>query len=57
MLRAVARMHAGTDNTDLEACRERRIRVIQAINAHVRSNAEYLLASLLLLFRRGIGLR
>lgn len=55
VLRAVARMHVGTDNTDLEACRERRIRVIQAINSHVRSNAEYLLASLLLLYRRGIG--
>jgi phosphoglycerate dehydrogenase-like enzyme len=55
VLRAVARMHVGSDNTDLEACRERRVRVIQPINAHVRSNAEYLLASLLLLFRRGIG--
>lgn len=55
VLRAVARMHVGTDNTDLEACRERRVRLIQAINAHVRSNAEYLLASLLLLFRRGLG--
>lgn len=55
VLRAVGRMHVGTDNTDLEACRERRVRVIQPINAHVRSNAEYLLASLLLLYRRGIG--
>jgi phosphoglycerate dehydrogenase-like enzyme len=55
VLRAVARMHVGTDNTDLEACRERRVRVIQATTANVRSNAEYLLASLLLLYRRGIG--
>jgi phosphoglycerate dehydrogenase-like enzyme len=55
VLRAVARMHVGTDNTDLEACRERRVRLVQAINAHVRSNAEYLLASLLLMFRRGLG--
>ncbi|MBA3771060.1 MAG: hydroxyacid dehydrogenase [Ramlibacter sp.] len=55
LLRAVARMHVGTDNTDLEACRERKVRVIQATTANVRSNAEYLLASLLLLFRRGIG--
>jgi D-3-phosphoglycerate dehydrogenase len=55
VLRGLARMHVGTDNTDLEACRERKVRVIQAINAHVRSNAEYLLASLLLLFRRGIA--
>jgi phosphoglycerate dehydrogenase-like enzyme len=51
----VARMHVGTDNTDLEACRDRKVRVIQASTANVRSNAEYLLASLLLLFRRGIG--
>lgn len=55
VLKAVARMHVGTDNTDLEACRERKVRVIQATTANVRSNAEYLLGSLLLLFRRGIG--
>ncbi len=55
VLKAVARMHVGTDNTDLEACRERKVRVIQATTANVRSNAEYLLASLLLLYRRGIG--
>lgn len=55
VLRGVARMHVGTDNTDLEACRERKVRVIQAVNAHVRSNAEYLLAGLLLLYRRGIA--
>ena len=55
MLKAIARMHVGTDNTDLEACRERKVRVIQATTANVRSNAEYLLASLLLLYRRGIG--
>jgi phosphoglycerate dehydrogenase-like enzyme len=54
-LKAVARMHVGTDNTDLEACRDRKVRVIQATTANVRSNAEYLLASLLLLYRRGIG--
>ena len=55
LLKAVARMHVGTDNTDLEACRERKVRVIQASTANVRSNAEYLLAGLLLLYRRGIG--
>jgi phosphoglycerate dehydrogenase-like enzyme len=55
VLRGLARMHVGTDNTDLEACRERRVRVMHAVNAHVRSNAEYLLASLLLLYRRGIA--
>jgi len=55
LLKAVARMHAGNDNTDLEACRERQVRVIQATTANVRSNAEYLLAALLLMYRRGIG--
>ncbi len=55
VLKAVARMQAGTDNTDLEACREHKVRVIQATTANVRSNAEYLLASLLLLYRRGFS--
>ncbi|MRD46210.1 NAD(P)-dependent oxidoreductase [Caenimonas koreensis] len=55
VLKAVARMHVSSDNTDLEACRERNVRVIQATTANVRSNAEYLLAALLLLYRRGIG--
>ena len=55
LLKAVARLHGGSDNTDLEACRQRNVRVIQTRTANVRSNAEYLLASLLLLFRRGIG--
>jgi phosphoglycerate dehydrogenase-like enzyme len=55
VLRAVARTHDDTEDTDLEACRDRRVRVIVASNAHVRANAEFLLASLLSLFRRGIG--
>lgn len=55
LLKAVARMHAGTDNTDLEACRERRVRLIQPSSANVRANAEYLLTGLLSLYRRGIG--
>ncbi|MFL6692152.1 MAG: NAD(P)-dependent oxidoreductase, partial [Ramlibacter sp.] len=54
-LAAIARLHVGTDNTDLEACRERNVRVVHASTANVRSNAEYLLASILLLYRRGIG--
>ena len=53
-LKAVARLHVGTDNTDLEACTERGIKVIHANSATVRSNAEYLLSSLLLLYRRGV---
>ena len=54
LLKAVARMHASADNTDLEACRDRKVRVIQATSSNIRSNAEYLLASMLLLFRPGI---
>ena len=53
-LKAVARLHVGTDNTDLQACHERDIKVIHASSANVRSNAEYLLATLMLLYRRGI---
>lgn len=55
VLKAVARMQSGGDNTDLQACRERKVRVIQATTANVRANAEYLLASLLLLYRRGFA--
>lgn len=53
-LKAIARLHVGTDNTDLEACKERDIKVIHASSANVRSNAEYLLSTMLLLYRRGI---
>jgi D-3-phosphoglycerate dehydrogenase len=53
-LKAVARLHVGTDNTDLEACQERDIKVIHASSANVRSNAEYLLTTLMVLYRRGI---
>ena len=53
-LQALGRLHVGTDNTDLEACKERDIKVVHASSANVRSNAEYLLSSLLLLYRRGV---
>jgi phosphoglycerate dehydrogenase-like enzyme len=53
-LKVVGRLNAGADNTDLEACRERDIKVIHASSANVRSNAEYLLSCLLLLYRRGV---
>ena len=53
-LKAVARLHVGTDNADLEACKEKDIKVIHASSANVRSNAEYLLSCLLLLYRRGV---
>jgi phosphoglycerate dehydrogenase-like enzyme len=54
LLKTVARMHASSDNTDLEACRDRHVRVIQATTSNIRANAEYLLAGLLLMYRRGI---
>ncbi|MGH8832444.1 MAG: NAD(P)-dependent oxidoreductase, partial [Polaromonas sp.] len=53
-LKAVGRLHVGTDNTDLDACKERDIKVVHASSANVRSNAEYLLSGLLLLYRRGV---
>jgi phosphoglycerate dehydrogenase-like enzyme len=53
-LKALGRLHTETHNTDLDACRERDIKVVHASSANVRSNAEYLLSSLLLLYRRGI---
>lgn len=56
VLRAVARLHGGSDNTDLEACRERGVHVIETSAAGVRANAEFLLASLLMLLRRGMAL-
>lgn len=51
VLLAVGRLQPSADNTDLEACRERTVRVIQATTATIRANAEYLIASLLLMFR------
>lgn len=53
-LEMVARMQISSDNTDMEACAQRRIRVLQARSATVRSNAEYLLYGLLMLYRRGM---
>lgn len=56
VLRAVARLHGGSDNTDLEACREHGVRVIETSAAGVRANVEFLLASLLMLLRGGMAL-
>lgn len=53
-LKAMGRLYVGSDNFDLETCQERDIKVIHASSANVRSNAEYLLASLLVLYRRGV---
>lgn len=54
---AVGRIHDGTENIDFEACQKRRVRVIQASSATVRASAEYLLSSLLTLFRQGVKMR
>lgn len=54
LLRVVARMQISSDNTDLDACARRQVRVVQARAATVRSNAEYLLYGLLMLYRRGM---
>ena len=56
-LAALGRIHDGTENIDFEACRKRGVRVIQASTATVRASAEYLLASLLALFRQGVKVR
>lgn len=53
-LQLVARMQISSDNTDLDACAKRQVRVVQARSATVRSNAEYLLYGLLMLYRRGM---
>jgi phosphoglycerate dehydrogenase-like enzyme len=53
-LQLVARMQLSSDNTDLDACARRRVRVVQARSATVRSNAEYVLYGLLMLYRRGM---
>lgn len=53
-LEVVARMQISSDNTDLDACTKRNVRVVQARSATVRSNAEYLLYGLLMLYRRGM---
>lgn len=53
-LQVVARMQISSDNTDVEACQRRGIRLVQARSATVRSNAEYILYGLLMLYRRGM---
>lgn len=53
-MQVIARMQISSENTDLDSCAKRNIRVIQARSATVRSNAEYLLYGLLMLYRRGM---
>ncbi|WP_157667527.1 NAD(P)-dependent oxidoreductase [Comamonas serinivorans] len=56
-LRVVARLEEGDANTDLEGCQRRRVRVVQAASGVARAQAEYVLGALLLLMRRGMGVR
>ncbi|MEX1166740.1 MAG: NAD(P)-dependent oxidoreductase [Hydrogenophaga sp.] len=53
-LKLIARLQRTGDITDLEACAERHIRIVQARSATMRSNAEYVLYGLLMLYRRGM---
>ncbi|MFV0679672.1 NAD(P)-dependent oxidoreductase [Ottowia sp.] len=56
-LKVVARVHDSTDNIDFEACQRRGIRVVQASSATVRASAEYLLSTLLQIYRQGVRTR
>jgi phosphoglycerate dehydrogenase-like enzyme len=56
-LRVVARLEEGVANTDMEGCQRRRVRVVQAASGVARAQAEYVLGALLLLMRRGLGVR
>ncbi len=51
-LKVVGRLGVGLDNIDLPACAERRIEVIPATGANVRSVAEYVICVALLLRRQ-----
>jgi phosphoglycerate dehydrogenase-like enzyme len=53
-LRLVGRMQISSDNTDFAGCAKLAVRVVQARSVTVRSNAEYLLYGLLMLYRRGM---
>ena len=50
-LEVVGRLGVGLDNIDMRACKTRGIRVFPATGANVNSVAEYVIASLLILFR------
>jgi phosphoglycerate dehydrogenase-like enzyme len=53
-LQVVARMQSGTDNINLEACQARNVKVLQARSANVRAHVEFLIGSLLMLYRRPV---
>ena len=50
-LEVIGRLGVGLDNIDMRACKKRDIRVFPATGANVVSVAEYVIATLLILFR------
>lgn len=50
-LSVLGRIYHGGDNINLEACRQRRVQVVQAVSTAARALAEFLLTNLLTLFR------
>uniref|UniRef100_UPI003F49468A hydroxyacid dehydrogenase n=1 Tax=Cupriavidus necator TaxID=106590 RepID=UPI003F49468A len=52
-LRVVGRLGVGLDNIDVDACRQRGIRVIPAAGANARSVAEYVVTTAAVLLRAG----
>ena len=49
----LGRIYDGGDNIDLQACRQRTVRVVQAVSTSARATAEFLLGCLLTLYRSG----
>ncbi len=50
-LRAVGRLGVGLDNIDLDACADRNVSVHPAVGANAQAVAEYVIGTMLLLFR------
>ncbi|QPF73444.1 phosphoglycerate dehydrogenase [Roseateles sp. DAIF2] len=51
-LRVVARMSAGLENIDIDACRAARIEVVRSLTATASAEAEFVIGALLALLRR-----
>lgn len=51
-LRVVARMSAGPENIDIEACRAARVEVVRSLTATASAEAEFVIGALLALLRR-----
>jgi phosphoglycerate dehydrogenase-like enzyme len=53
-LECIAHLAAGTENIDLYAAKAREVQIINPVSVVVRSDAEFMLAGLLLIARRGV---